>query len=86
MKKYIRTSAYSDAWTRLTSADQMAVEWAIQYYEGGQYNWEDSIRQAVADVNNGNAEAEYEGEAFYEAEADYDAVKDFIEMKYGVAL
>lgn len=86
MKRYIKAATWSDAWTKLSAADQTAVEWAIQYYEGGQYDWSDAIRQAVADVNNGNAEAEYEGEAFYEAEADYNAVKDFIETKYNIAL
>ena len=76
MYRYIRTS--SD-WDSLSTADQMAVEYANQYLNQGM-ELEDAVRNACNDVTWGNAEPEYEEEEFYEEEPDYNSVLNYMKQ------
>ncbi len=88
MKRYIKSSYdyekdLQDTWRDLSPSSQMAVSFACDKHEQG-YEWYDAIREAVSDVNNGNAEPEYEDEDFYQDEASIDDVTKYIELRYGV--
>lgn len=75
--KYVRAS-YS--WSSLSSADQLAVEYANQFLDQG-YDLEDAVYEGCRVVSEGNAEPEYEGEEFYMEEPDYSSVLKYMQSR-----
>lgn len=78
-------------WSNLSSADQTAIERAIDY---AKYDLnidiedintlEDIAREGCRQANEGNAEPEFEDEDFYEDEANYNAVLEYLKYEYGL--